>query len=110
MLPRPRATATRHITNNGTLDSLTLTEPTDVINVLNDDDTPKGIIKKLDVKSGSSTINTLTGVAQNETTGISSITIGKNGGGGGGSGSNGAKLTVDTLRVGLQGQHCYTKE
>ena len=101
-----RATATRHITNNGTLDSLTLTEPTDVINVLNDDDTPKGIIKALNVQSGESTINTLTGVAQDDKTGISSITIGKNSGGGGGSGSggsNGAKLTVDTLRVGLNG-------
>ena len=102
-----RATATRHITNNGTLDSLTLTEPTDVINVLNDDGTPKGIIKKLDVQSGESTINTLTGVAQNPDTGISSITIGKGSGGGSGSGgsggSNGAKLTVDTLRVGLNG-------
>ena len=99
-----RATAIRHITNNGTLDSLTLTEPTDVINVLNDDGKPIGIIKALDVKSGSSTINTLTGVAQNDKTGISSITIGKgNGGGGGSGGSNGAKLTVDTLRVGLQG-------
>ena len=72
--------ATRHITNNGTLDSLTLTEPTDVINVLNDNGTPKGIIKKLDVQSGESTINTLTGVAQDDKTGISSITIGKNGG------------------------------
>ena len=95
--------ATRHITNNGTLDSLTLTEPTDVINVLNDDDTPKGIIKALNVQSGESTINTLTGVAQDDKTGISSITIGKNGGGSGSGGSNGAKLTVDTLRVGLQG-------
>ena len=108
MLPKtPGATATRHITNNGTLDSLTLTEPTDVINVLNDDGTPKGIIKKLDVQSGESTINTLTGVAQNPNTGISSITIGKGSGGGSGSGgsggSNGAKLTVDTLRVGLNG-------
>ena len=101
--PDPRATATRHITNNGTLDSLTLTEPTDVINVLNDDDTPKGIIKALNVQSGESTINTLTGVAQDDKTGISSITIGKNGGGSGSGGSNGAKLTVDTLRVGLQG-------
>ena len=68
--------------------------------MLNDNGTPKGIIKKLEVQSGESTINTLTGVAQDDKTGISSITIGKNGGG---SGSNGAKLTVDTLRVGLQG-------
>ena len=74
--------------------------------MLNDDDTPKGIIKALNVQSGESTINTLTGVAQDDKTGISSITIGKNSGGGGGSGSggsNGAKLTVDTLRVGLNG-------
>ena len=99
-----RATATRHITNNGTLDSLTLTEPTDVINVLNEDGTKAiGIIKALNVQSGESTINTLTGVAQNPNTKISSITIGKNSGGGGSGGSNGAKLTVDTLRVGLQG-------
>ena len=73
--------------------------------MLNDNGTPKGIIKKLEVQSGESTINTLTGVAQDKDTGISSITIGKNGGssGGGGGGSNGAKLTVDTLRVGLNG-------
>ena len=101
-----RATATRHITNNGTLDSLTLNEPTDVINVLNDNGTPIGIIKKLEVQSGESTINTLTGVAQDDKTGISSITIGKNGGSGG---SNGAKLTVDTLRVGLQGNQAIQR-
>ena len=85
--------ATNHITNNGTIDNLTLNEPTDVINVLNDNSTPKGTIKSLNVVNGESTINTLTGVAQDPTTGISNISIT----------TQKAKLTVDTLRVGLKG-------
>ena len=85
--------ATNHITNNGTIDNLTLNEPTDVINVLNDNSTPKGTIKSLNVVNGESTINTLTGVAQDPTTGISNISIT----------TQKAKLTVDTLSVGLKG-------
>ena len=90
--------ATNHITNNGTIDNLTLNEATDVINVLDDHNKPIGIIKKLDVKSGNSTINTLTGVAQDPTTGISNINITKD-----------AKLTVDTLRVGLKGNQAIER-
>ena len=94
-----QATATNHITNNGTIDNLTLNEATDVVNVLDDHNKPIGIIKKLDVKSGNSTINTLTGVAQDPTTGISNINIT----------ANDAKLTVDTLRVGLKGNQAIER-
>ena len=96
--PDTRA-ATNHITNNGTIDNLTLNEATDVVNVLDDHNKPIGIIKKLDVKSGNSTINTLTGVAQDPTTGISNINIT----------ANDAKLTVDTLRVGLKGNQAIER-
>ena len=76
-----------------------LNEPTDVINVLNDHSTPIGTIKSLNVVNGESTINTLTGVAQDPTTGISNINIK----------ANDAKLTVDTLRVGLKGNQAIER-
>ena len=72
--------------NYGTIDSLTLKEGNNSIS--ND-----GIINKLEVRGGSSSINTLDGVAYNKGTGLSSITI------------NGGELSVDTLRVGILGKN-----
>ena len=76
------------INNAGTIDKLELKESSKVTNT--------GIIKDLDVKNGESTINTLNGVGQ--ATGaqsyeLSRIKITK----------DAAKLTVDSLEVGLNG-------
>ena len=84
-------TANNHISNNATIENLVLDEATNVTN--------SGIIKELNVKKGNSTINTLTGVAQNPDTKLSSINIK----------ANDAKLTVDTLRVGLNGNNAIQR-
>ena len=78
------------INNAGTIDKLELKESSKVTNT--------GIIKELDVKSGNATINTLNGVGQGtagnvEPHTLSNINIK----------ANDAKLTVDTLSVGLKG-------
>nr|WP_317404285.1 hypothetical protein [uncultured Helicobacter sp.] len=86
-----RATANKHISNAGTIDKLVLNEASDVTN--------SGIIKELNVNKGNSTINTLTGVAQNPDTKLSNINIK----------ANGAKLTVDTLSVGLDGNNAIKR-
>ena len=72
--------------NYGTIDFLTLKEGNNSIS--ND-----GIINGLEVRGGSSSINTLDGVAYNKDTGLSNITI------------NGGELSVDTLRVGILGKN-----
>ena len=79
------------ITNAGTIDNLVLDEATNVTN--------SGIIKELNVNKGNSTINTLTGVAQDPDTKLSSINIKQ----------SAAKLTVDTLRVGLNGNNAIQR-
>ena len=84
-------TANNHISNNATIDNLVLDEATNVTN--------SGIIKELNVNKGNSTINTLTGVAQNPDTKLSNINIK----------ANDAKLTVDTLRVGLDGNNAIKR-
>ena len=84
-------TANNHISNNATIDNLVLDEATNVTN--------SGIIKELNVNKGNSTINTLTGVAQNPDTKLSSINIKQ----------SAAKLTVDTLRVGLNGNNAIQR-
>ena len=84
-------TANNHISNNATIENLVLDEATNVTN--------SGIIKELNVNKGNSTINTLTGVAQDPDTKLSSINI-KQGV---------AKLTVDTLRVGLNGNNAIQR-
>ena len=86
-----RATANKHISNAGTIDKLELNEATNVTN--------SGTIKELNVNKGNSTINTLTGVAQNPDTKLSSINIKQ----------SAAKLTVDTLRVGLDGNNAIKR-
>ena len=84
-------TANNHISNNATIDNLVLDEATNVTN--------SGIIKDLNVNKGNSTINTLTGVAQDPDTKLSSINIKQ----------SAAKLTVDTLRVGLNGNNAIQR-
>ncbi|BDB67010.1 hypothetical protein Hc94105_1213 [Helicobacter cinaedi] len=86
-----RATANKHISNAGTIDKLELNEATNVTN--------SGTIKELNVNKGNSTINTLTGVAQNPDTKLSNINIK----------ANDAKLTVDTLSVGLDGNNAIKR-
>ena len=96
-----RAT-TNHITNNGTIDKLELKQEGDSVTnnaVYNTGGgLASGIIKELDVKSGNATINTLNGVGQGTAANVephtlSNINIK----------ANDAKLTVDTLSVGLKG-------
>ena len=102
-----QAAATNHITNNGTIDKLELTKDADSVTnnaVYNTGGgLASGIIKELDVKSGNATINTLNGVGQGEGTNVephtlSNINITK-----------GAKLTVDTLSVGLKGNQAIER-
>ena len=83
------------INNAGTIDKLELKESSKVTNT--------GIIKDLDVKNGDSTINTLNGVGQGtagniEPHTLSNINITKD-----------AKLTVDTLSVGLKGNQAIER-
>ena len=101
-LRNAQAAATNHITNNGTIDKLELTKDADSVTnnaVYNTGGgLASGIIKELDVKSGNATINTLNGVGQGtagniEPHTLSNINIK----------ANDAKLTVDTLSVGLKG-------
>ena len=105
--PPPQAAATNHITNNGTIDKLELTKDADSVTnnaVYNTGGgLASGIIKELDVKSGNATINTLNGVGQGEGTNVephtlSNINITKD-----------AKLTVDTLSVGLKGNQAIER-
>ena len=97
-----QAAATNHITNNGTIDKLELKQEGDSVTnnaVYNTGGgLASGIIKELDVKSGNATINTLNGVGQGTAANVephtlSNINIK----------ANDAKLTVDTLSVGLKG-------
>ena len=101
-----RATA-NHITNNGTIDKLELTKDADSVTnnaVYNTGGgLASGIIKDLDVKSGNATINTLNGVGQGTAANVephtlSNINIAKD-----------AKLTVDTLSVGLKGNQAMER-
>ena len=103
-----QAAATNHITNNGTIDKLELTKDADSVTnnaVYNKGGgLASGIIKELDVKSGSATINTLNGVGQGtagnvEPHTLSNIKIAK----------DAAKLTVDTLSVGLKGNQAMER-
>ena len=93
--------AANHITNNGTIDKLELTKDADSVTnnaVYNTGGgLASGIIKELSVTKGNATINTLNGVGQGtagnvEPHTLSNINITKD-----------AKLTVDTLSVGLKG-------
>ena len=102
-----QAAATNHITNNGTIDKLELTKDADSVTnnaVYNTGGgLASGIIKELHVTSGNATINTLNGVGQGEGTNVephtlSNINITK-----------GAKLTVDTLSVGLKGNQAIER-
>ncbi len=82
------------ITNAGTIDKLELKESSKVTNT--------GIIKNLDVKSGESTINSLNGVGQAagaKSYELSNIKIT----------ANSAKLTVDSLSVGLKGNQAIER-
>ncbi|STP06552.1 Uncharacterised protein [Helicobacter canis] len=82
------ATKSTTINNAGTIDKLELKESSKVTNT--------GIIKSLDVQNGDSTINTLNGVGQAsgaQSYELSRIKITK----------DAAKLTVDSLEVGLNG-------
>ena len=97
-----QAATTNHITNNGTIDKLELTKDADSVTnnaVYNTGGgLASGIIKELSVTKGSATINTLNGVGQGtagnvEPHTLSNINIK----------ANDAKLTVDTLSVGLKG-------
>ena len=103
-----QAAAANHITNNGTIDKLELTKDADSVTnnaVYNTGGgLASGIIKELDVKSGSATINTLNGVGQGtagnvEPHTLSNIKIAK----------DAAKLTVDTLSVGLKGNQAMER-
>ena len=105
--PDTRA-ATNHITNNGTIDKLELTKDADSVTnnaVYNTGGgLASGIIKELSVTKGSATINTLNGVGQGtagnvEPHTLSNIKIAK----------DAAKLTVDTLRVGLKGNQAIER-
>ena len=100
-LRNAQATTTNHITNNGTIDKLELTKDADSVTnnaVYNTGGgLASGIIKELSVTKGNATINTLNGVGQGTAANIephtlSNINITKD-----------AKLTVDTLSVGLKG-------
>ena len=102
-----QATATNHITNNGTIDKLELTKDADSVTnnaVYNTGGgLASGIIKELSVTKGSATINTLNGVGQGtagnvEPHTLSNINITKD-----------AKLTVDTLSVGLKGNQAIER-
>ena len=102
-----QAATTNHITNNGTIDKLELTKDADSVTnnaVYNTGGgLASGIIKELHVTSGNATINTLNGVGQGEGTNVephtlSNINITK-----------GAKLTVDTLSVGLKGNQAIER-
>ncbi|MDL0080872.1 hypothetical protein, partial [Helicobacter zhangjianzhongii] len=102
-----QAATTNHITNNGTIDKLELTKDADSVTnnaVYNTGGgLASGIIKELDVKSGNATINTLNGVGQGtagnvEPHTLSNINITKD-----------AKLTVDTLSVGLKGNQAIER-
>ncbi|MDL0083078.1 autotransporter adhesin family protein, partial [Helicobacter sp. XJK30-2] len=102
-----QAATTNHITNNGTIDKLELTKDADSVTnnaVYNTGGgLASGIIKELDVKSGNATINTLNGVGQGTAANIephtlSNINITKD-----------AKLTVDTLSVGLKGNQAIER-
>uniref|UniRef100_UPI0029423464 hypothetical protein n=1 Tax=Helicobacter canis TaxID=29419 RepID=UPI0029423464 len=106
-LRNAQAATTNHITNNGTIDKLELTK--DATSVTNNavyntgGGLASGIIKELDVKSGNATINTLNGVGQGtagniEPHTLSNIKITKD-----------AKLTVDTLSVGLKGNQAIER-
>ena len=106
-LRNAQAAATNHITNNGTIDKLELTKDADSVTnnaVYNTGGgLASGIIKELDVKSGNATINTLNGVGQGTAANIephtlSNINITKD-----------AKLTVDTLSVGLKGNQAIER-
>ena len=101
-----RATA-NHITNNGTIDKLELTKDADSVTnnaVYNTGGgLASGIIKELSVTKGNATINTLNGVGQGtagnvEPHTLSNINITKD-----------AKLTVDTLSVGLKGNQAMER-
>ena len=102
-----QATATNHITNNGTIDKLELTKDADSVTnnaVYNTGGgLASGIIKELSVTKGNATINTLNGVGQGtagnvEPHTLSNINITKD-----------AKLTVDTLSVGLKGNQAIER-
>ena len=102
-----RATS-NHITNNGTIDKLELKQEGDSVTnnaVYNTGGgLASGIIKELDVKSSNATINTLNGVGQGtadnvEPHSLSNISITK----------GSAKLTVDTLSVGLKGNQAIER-
>ena len=102
-----QAAATNHITNNGTIDKLELTKDADSVTnnaVYNTGGgLASGIIKELSVTKGSATINTLNGVGQGtagnvEPHTLSNINITKD-----------AKLTVDTLSVGLKGNQAIER-
>ncbi|WP_170235228.1 autotransporter outer membrane beta-barrel domain-containing protein, partial [Helicobacter canis] len=80
-------TSNKYITNNKKIGTLTLESEASITN------NAGGTIDTLEVNKGNSTINTLTGVAQNPTSKLSSIDI-KQGA---------ASLRVDTLSVGLDG-------
>ncbi|WP_317373070.1 hypothetical protein, partial [Helicobacter canis] len=107
-LRNAQAATTNHITNNGTIDKLELTK--DATSVTNNavyntgGGLASGIIKELDVKSGNATINTLNGVGQGTAANVephtlSNIKIT----------ANSAKLTVDTLSVGLKGNQAMER-
>ena len=102
-----QAAATNHITNNGTIDKLELTKDADSVTnnaVYNKGGgLASGIIKELHVSKGNATINTLNGVGQGtagniEPHTLSNINITKD-----------AKLTVDTLSVGLKGNQAIER-
>ncbi|KAA8711027.1 hypothetical protein F4V45_01925, partial [Helicobacter canis] len=102
-----QAATTNHITNNGTIDKLELTKDADSVTnnaVYNTGGgLASGIIKELSVTKGSATINTLNGVGQGtagnvEPHTLSNINITKD-----------AKLTVDTLSVGLKGNQAIER-
>ena len=102
-----QAAAANHITNNGTIDKLELTKDADSVTnnaVYNTGGgLASGIIKELSVTKGNATINTLNGVGQGtagnvEPHTLSNINITKD-----------AKLTVDTLSVGLKGNQAIER-
>ena len=106
-LRNAQAAATNHITNNGTIDKLELTKDADSVTnnaVYNTGGgLASGIIKELSVTKGNATINTLNGVGQGtagnvEPHTLSNINITKD-----------AKLTVDTLSVGLKGNQAMER-
>ena len=106
-LRNAQAATTNHITNNGTIDKLELTKDADSVTnnaVYNTGGgLASGIIKELHVSKGNATINTLNGVGQGtagnvEPHTLSNINITKD-----------AKLTVDTLSVGLKGNQAIER-